>query len=217
MMDLNKLNPTQLSAKVSAIVAAVKAKQDDGTNARNDNETALSRVRELAATTAEAGADAKMVADLIAAALVANGIKAGTARPYAMAYKGFRVAISEGKSVTEYAKKANGKYRPMSASEAQQAAKWADMTPAEREQAKAEGELQAIRDEIAKRLNGITDAATLNAIRDQLPEVAEDDSVKTETAAEKAQREAAERVKALLAEVAEAEPAQPAQVAEAGR
>jgi hypothetical protein len=215
-MNTDILNQQKLTAAVAAIVASVKAKEAHGGESRGDNETALSKVRDLAKVAVEAGADVKAVAEYLSASLVAGGVKANTARPYATAFRGFGYATKDGKDITAYEKKANGKFRSMSAGEAQAHAKWVEMTAAERAQAEAAAELDAIRAEIGKRIKAINDRATLEAFRDQLPEV--EGEAREETAAQKAQREASEAARIALAAAlggteAEAEPVGAAQAA----
>lgn len=202
---MSNMNKVQLVAAIAAIVAAAKAKQLDGDKARGDNENAITGVRKLAVETTAAGFDSKTVAELLQTSLVAGGVKANTARPYASAFRGYRVALAEGTDIAAFNKKGD-KVTPMTAPQAREKLAWSEMTEAEREQAKAEQALDAIRSEIGKRAAAVTDTGTLEAIRDMLPAVEAEATAATETAAQKATREANERLAVLLATVPEVAP-----------
>lgn len=192
-----------MRADAAKVIAGLKAQRKGGDAARKDRETAVSTVREMALhVSAIDGSEraAKAAATYLAATMKAAGIADGTAKPYALALRGFIYEAAAGKDIIRYTDKGEGKWNPLAVADAQKIARRAEMTEAERQQADEETERLAIVADLSKRLKAMG-RAELVALRDSglIPEV-ETEGEAEESAADRRKREAAEKAKREQAE-----------------
>lgn len=213
--SIMNLNKQQLAQAVQNVVALAKAKKAEGDKGRQTNEKALDAVRALARDVNESGLPAAIVGDLLRDSMKAAKLPKGTVNGYSMAFRGFAIATAQGVDVTAVPfAKADGTEatKPMPAPEAQRLAKIANETPdqkAEREANEAKAEVIA---GIVKRLRAVDDLATLQAIAESpvipaMPEADAEAKQPTESAADKAAREAREAAAAALEAAFNAVPA----------
>jgi hypothetical protein len=167
-----------LETAVAAFVATVTGKNAATLENSKAGKSAIAALRTVAELTHDGGMDISAAKAYITANLKAVKMKDGSIKPYATAFTGYRVALSEGHPIaTGYGDKGT---EPLSAPNAREF----NYSQAERETRKA---LADARKELSTRIAACKDLSLLREVTELLPEVVKADKAGTVTVIDPAQ------------------------------